>query len=44
MSFVEVGKRKQVSKEYTRQLCHAALEKLRRAANNGELNVPAFQF
>jgi RNA polymerase sigma factor (sigma-70 family) len=44
MTFAEVGKRMQVSKEYTRRLCHAALEKLRRAAKSGELDARNFQF
>lgn len=42
MSFVEVGKRMKVSAEYGRRLCHAALEKLRRAAEEGTLLEPAF--
>ncbi len=37
MSFTEVGKHMQVSAEYGRKLCHAALEKLRRAAEEGRL-------
>ena len=37
MSFVEVGKRMQVSAEYCRRLCHAALGKLRQAAEEGAL-------
>lgn len=37
MSFVEVGKHMQVSAEYGRKLCHAALDKLRRAADEGTL-------
>jgi len=41
MSFVEVGQRMKVSAEYGRRLCHAALDKLRRAAEEGALE-PAF--
>ena len=41
MSFVDVGKRMQVSAEYTRKLCHRALDKLRLAADEGRLE-PAF--
>jgi DNA-directed RNA polymerase sigma subunit (sigma70/sigma32) len=37
MSFVEVGKRMEISAEYGRRLTHAALEKLRRAADEGTL-------
>lgn len=37
MSFVEIGKRMQVSAEYCRRLCHAALGKLQRAAEEGTL-------
>ena len=37
MSFVEVGKQMKVSAEYGRRLCHAALEKLRSAAEEGTL-------
>ncbi len=37
MSFVEIGKRMQVSAEYCRRLCHAALGKLRQAAEEGTL-------
>ncbi|CAB9527017.1 sigma factor SigA [Seminavis robusta] len=37
MSFVEVGKRMEVSAEYGRRLCHAALKKLRQAADDGLL-------
>ncbi|GKY98353.1 hypothetical protein MPSEU_000792900 [Mayamaea pseudoterrestris] len=37
MSFVEVGKKMQVSAEYTRRLVHTALDKLRRAADEGHL-------
>jgi RNA polymerase sigma factor (sigma-70 family) len=37
MSFVEVGKKMQVSAEYTRRLVHTALDKLRRAADEGYL-------
>jgi RNA polymerase sigma factor (sigma-70 family) len=37
MSFVEVGKKMEVSAEYGRRLCHAALDKLRRAAEEGAL-------
>jgi RNA polymerase sigma factor (sigma-70 family) len=44
MSFVEVGKRMKVSAEYCRRLCHAALEKLKRAAKEGALVEPAFLF
>ena len=38
MSFTEVGQRMQVSAEYGRRLCHAALMKLRRAAEDGNLS------
>ena len=41
MSFVEVGQHMKVSAEYGRRLCHAALDKLRRAAEDGTLE-PAF--
>lgn len=41
MSFVDVGKRMKVSAEYTRKLCHQALDKLRSAADEGRLE-PAF--
>lgn len=37
MSFNEVGKNMKVSAEYGRRLCHAALEKLRTAAEEGRL-------
>jgi DNA-directed RNA polymerase sigma subunit (sigma70/sigma32) len=37
MSFTEVGKQMQVSAEYGRRLCHAALNKLRRAVEDGTL-------
>ena len=37
MSFPEVAKRMQVSAEYTRRLCHAAVTKLQRAAEEGRL-------
>jgi RNA polymerase sigma factor (sigma-70 family) len=43
MSFAEVGKRMKVSAEYTRQLCSSALDKLRRAAKEGELAEFALQ-
>lgn len=43
MSFNEVGKKMQVSAEYGRKLCHAALAKLRRAADEGHLEA-AFLF
>lgn len=43
MSFVDVGKRMQVSAEYTRKLCHKALDKLRAAAEEGRLE-PALLF
>lgn len=43
MSFTEVGKHMQVSAEYGRKLCHAALDKLRRAAEEGALE-PALLF
>ena len=43
MSFVEVGQHMKVSAEYGRRLCHAALDKLRRAAEDGSLE-PAFLF
>jgi RNA polymerase sigma factor (sigma-70 family) len=35
MSFVEVGKQMKVSAEYCRRLCHGAIGKLRRAAEEG---------
>jgi len=38
LSFNEVGERMQVSAEYGRRLCHAALTKLRRAAEDGNLS------
>ena len=38
MSFVEVGKRMHVSAEYGRRLCHAALAKLKQAAEDGNLS------
>jgi RNA polymerase sigma factor (sigma-70 family) len=44
MSFVEVGKRMKVSAEYGRRLCHAAIEKLQRAAQEGALLEPALLF
>jgi RNA polymerase nonessential primary-like sigma factor len=37
MSFTEVGKHMQVSAEYGRKLCHAGLNKLRQAAEEGRL-------
>lgn len=37
MSFTEVGKKMQVSAEYTRRLCHKALSKLQQAAEDGTL-------
>lgn len=37
MTFNEVGKKMQVSAEYGRRLCHAALAKLRSAAEDGRL-------
>ena len=37
MSFNDVGKQMQVSAEYGRRLCHAALQKLRRAVDDGKL-------
>lgn len=37
MSFSEVGKQMQVSAEYGRRLCHAALKKLQQAAEEGKL-------
>merc|ERR1712138_70999 len=37
MTFNEVGKKMHVSAEYTRRLCHAALAKLRNAADDGLL-------
>lgn len=37
MSFNEVGKNMKVSAEYGRRLCHAGLEKLRKAAADGRL-------
>lgn len=41
MTFTEVGKKMQVSAEYTRRLCHKALAKLQQAAEEGTLE-PAF--
>jgi len=41
MTFTEVGKQMQVSAEYTRILCHKALDKLQKAAEDGTLE-PAF--
>lgn len=43
MSFSEVGKKMEVSAEYGRRLCHAALKKLRQAAKEGHLE-PALLF
>jgi RNA polymerase sigma factor (sigma-70 family) len=43
LSFTEVGKRMEVSAEYGRRLCHAALKKLRQAADDGLLE-PALLF
>lgn len=37
MSFTEVGKNMQVSAEYGRRLCHAAIKKLQQAAAEGKL-------
>jgi len=37
MSFTEVGNRMEVSAEYGRRLCHAALKKLQTAAEDGLL-------
>lgn len=37
MTFTEVGKRMQVSAEYTRKLCHRALKKLKQAVEDGRL-------
>ncbi len=37
MTFTEVGKKMQVSAEYTRRLCHKALAKLQQAAEEGTL-------
>jgi len=37
MTFTEVGKKMQVSAEYTRRLCHKALKKLQQAAEDGTL-------
>jgi RNA polymerase sigma factor (sigma-70 family) len=39
MSFTEVGKHMQVSAEYGRKLCHAGLNKLRKAAQDGLLET-----
>jgi RNA polymerase sigma factor (sigma-70 family) len=39
MTFNEVGKRMQVSAEYGRKLCHAALKKLQQAAEEGRLET-----
>jgi hypothetical protein len=43
MTFSEVGSRMHISAEYGRKLCHAALDKLRRAAEEGMLE-PALLF
>lgn len=43
MTFTEVGKKMQVSAEYTRRLCHKALNKLQQAAEDGTLE-PALLF
>eukprot|EP00536_Pseudo-nitzschia_multiseries_P010925 jgi/Psemu1/307754/fgenesh1_kg.351_\ len=43
MTFTEVGKKMQVSAEYTRRLCHKALGKLQQAAEDGTLE-PALLF
>ena len=43
MSFNDVGKQMQVSAEYGRRLCHAALQKLRQAVDDGKLE-PALLF
>lgn len=43
MSFNDVGKQMQVSAEYGRRLCHAAIQKLRRAVDDGKLE-PALLF
>ena len=43
MTFNEVGKKMQVSAEYGRKLCHAAIAKLKRAAEEGHLE-PALLF
>jgi RNA polymerase sigma factor (sigma-70 family) len=43
MTFTEVGKKMQVSAEYTRRLCHKALNKLQQAAADGTLE-PALLF
>jgi RNA polymerase sigma factor (sigma-70 family) len=43
MSFTEVGRKMEVSAEYGRRLCHAALKKLRQAAEDGHLE-PAVLF
>ena len=43
MSFKEVGKHMQVSAEYGRKLCHAALKKLQDAAADGRLE-PSLMF
>jgi DNA-directed RNA polymerase sigma subunit (sigma70/sigma32) len=37
MTFNEVGKKMQVSAEYGRKLCHAAMKKLQQAAKEGRL-------
>ena len=43
MTFTEVGKKMQVSAEYTRRLCHKALNKLQQAAEDGTLE-PVFLY
>jgi RNA polymerase sigma factor (sigma-70 family) len=39
MTFTEVGKRMEVSAEYTRKLCKRAIDKLRQAAEDGKLET-----
>lgn len=43
MTFTEVGKKMQVSAEYTRRLCHKAINKLQQAAEDGAIE-PALLF
>lgn len=42
MSFVEIGRKMKISAEYGRRLCHVALAKLRRAAEEGALEAAWF--
>lgn len=44
MSFKEIGRTMQISSEYGRKLCHAALKKLQRAAEDGALEPHSLSF